>query len=248
MYEKLSIVSLMIALSAGCATGPVDISEGDQTALIKGFGAIGGGCSVHAQPGQNEPIQGKGTRELTVDAGRITIVASCGHPGLYGSPNSLTPFEFTAEVGHTYEFRNLRRGPNCLELVDLTDDMRVVACKPYSYGGYRNLSTGAHTAFLNGAGEYLKCRFSSIDDEWNRYEVLQIDLGKFAVNVRCEFSLSTLFGQEGQAQFNFNAEAGHEYAFSKSDEDCIQLVDLTDDGNIVVCETYQEIGPLDIFR
>jgi hypothetical protein len=245
--KKLSIVSLMLALSAGCATGPVDVSEGDQTALIKGFGAIGGGCSVHAQPEQNEPVQGKGTRELTVDAGRITIVARCGHPGAYSSPDSLTPFEFTAEAGHTYEFRNQRRGPNCLELVDLTDHTRAVACKPYSFGGYRNLSTGAHTAFLNGAGKYLKCRFSSVDQEWRRYEVLQIDPGKIAVNVRCD--LGTFFRQyDGQAHFNFNAEAGHEYAFSKSDEDCIQLVDLTVDGSVVVCEIYQEIGLLDIFR
>jgi hypothetical protein len=119
---KLIIVALLVSFLGGCASAPVDVSSGTETATIVGKGM----CSLYGV----DPYSAR-AQKLVVDAGLINIVVGCLHfyPLVMDSSSSSSHFGFIADAGHTYNVEN--NGSDCLQLLDITAGGQIVACAEY---------------------------------------------------------------------------------------------------------------------
>ncbi|MDJ0910690.1 MAG: hypothetical protein QNI99_15930 [Woeseiaceae bacterium] len=242
----------VLILVSGCASASLDVSTGDQTSLIKGFVSPFIDCSVYPQPPYGGSVDwaqlDEGTRALTVDAGRVSVIVRCDMNLPY-STTAFTLFEFDAEADHTYAVSRRFREDRCVELVDTADET-MVGCELIRYGSYLNLSTGRETALLVGSWNpqrnFARCRLGVTDYPGARIEWMQLDAGEVSTDVRCDIE-GFFSNKDAVADFSFTALADHEYAFRIDGEDCIHLIDVTDDERSIACQPYERVGVMDMF-
>ena len=266
---KLMIMIVALALLSGCAGTPrMDVSTGEETAVIEG-----GPCLVHGPvPIDSSAYEGTlynirpqslkanirvaanrfeggnvvggefiiGTSVLVVDAGLVKVLATCEHVSFPDPPyQRLTRFRFIAEAGHTYFFS--KRGSGCLQLLDATANDQRIACGKQT-GGYIDYSSGVNTALIHtgDANASLYCaKLNKVGSpEWAIGGLLEIDAGPFMVEVACY--IGGLIRRLRTSKFDFVAEPGHTYTFRKSEKKCIRLVDVTAAETVVACEPYEE--------
>ena len=272
--NKLTAVIVAVCLLAGCATAPRDASTSDETALVFGHSvAWMSGCSVHGplpvKRGDHEPssfnfggspygsaylyVDGQISYRslfpsLVVDAGPVKFLAAClDSDGIFGTYPFLSLFRFVAKAGHTYELS--RKDSDCLLLLDVTDNDQIVACEPYIYGRYVNLSTSIETAIIRrkkgskrNDGRY--CNIRTVGRSVVTGDLLEVDAGPITVHANCNIG-GNIMRHWVISKFQFDAKTGHIYTFSVPDKHdeitCISLLDVTSQESVVECVQYAEI-------
>ena len=77
---------------------------------------------------------------------------------------------------------------------------------------------------------------------WNeskRILVVGVDDGPTSIEASCDLPDPNSTSAK-TASFVFNAEADHAYTLSGEDEECMRLVDITSEENVIACEPYHE--------
>lgn len=251
--NKLTTLGVVIAVLSGCASAPLDVSTGEETASIEGLPNISGRCGIHHTLPTTWRELSPGARALVVDAGPVEIWARCENMGFFGDVNYLITFRFVAETGHIYKLRRRhQKGPNCLELIDASVGDRVIACEPYSnsqnqwiHSSYENWSAGDETAFIRpgrASSDTGHCRHrkrSSRSSWLVKGDLLEVDAGPITIDVTCATGLRK--PRWRTLTFDFVAGAGHTYTFTDSHEDCVRLLDITSEEVLVVCRPYDKV-------
>ena len=262
--NKLMIAMAVAALVSGCGTmrsalNPLptfqasikgthlDVSTGDETALIVGVNKFWTDCTIRGpvpvKPGDgtlNTPLSNPNS--LVVDAGPATIEVACTTTDIFNDLHHYKArFKFAAEAGHTY---TIGRTTDCMELLDATAGGRVLACKPYYSGIYNDLSTGNDTAKIIAGGALSdkgNCKPST--GGWRgRSDFLEVDAGPVAIEGECRARiLPDFLGRRRRlSSFHFVAEAGHTYTITAIDKECMSLLDISFEEIVIACEPYQK--------
>ncbi len=135
--KKMTIVIIAATLMSGCYMGPtsipinlktIDLSTGDETALVTGAEGYGKGVCSPTKDNRWGDIP-LNQNNLIVDAGPVTIYATCHISGFLGSKKKLASFDFVAEAGHTYMVADERK--ECMSLLDTTFEETLIACEPF---------------------------------------------------------------------------------------------------------------------
>ena len=234
--NKLAIMMVAIALLSGCAAtakNVQDLSTGEKTAFIDGNhgGALSSffwtTCEI------TWPVVAD---SIVVDPGPAIFMESCSFSvGDYGGP-FMAVIQFDAEAGHTYKIKGT---VVCLELLDVTADSQVVDCYRYFVHSFKDLSTGDDTAIIRSGSDSRNYCSPTMGQKLFGY--LLIDSGPITIDVTCR--KTGTFGGHPRlltSVFDFEAQAGHTYAFSAEDDECIKLLDITADESIIACESYEQ--------
>ena len=148
----------------------------------------------------------------------------------------MAVIQFDAEAGHTYKIKGT---VVCLELLDVTADSQVVDCYRYFVHSFKDLSTGDDTAIIRSGSDSKNYCSPTMGQKLFGY--LLIDSGPITIDVTCR--KTGTFGGHPRlltSVFDFEAQAGHTYAFSAEDDECIKLLDITADESIIACESYEQ--------
>ena len=245
--NKITIMMGTLAMLFGCTAQqqnvlagsyePLrDLSTGEATAVIEGSN-VGRDCWVSV------PANAK---TLVVDAGPVSISIKCSTLlGLMREGLVYSKFHFVAEAGHTYRF--LARDDDCMALMDVTSEERLVTCRPYYPSPYIDLSTGDATAVIWDSpvcSRCICCRVVLVGDKaagngrLDRYEAWEVDAGPITATSECRvgfFITKSLF-----SNFKFEAEPGHTYRVRMQKGECTRLVDVTSDEQLIACEPATE--------
>lgn len=246
MPRFAELIFILVLLSGCTVAPPLDVSTGDETALVKHISKGLNDCRVFPNSASASAASA-GPVELTIDAGPTTIIARCQLQDLFGNGGwSIVPFRFVAETGHIYELRKQREGPNCLALVDTSAGDHIIACEPYyskgSYGDYTSSPDYATLSIGKGKRSW-SCELQVVGEDGVKHKKIAVDAGPTTIDATCLFgSLFIPFSDfNGRSRFKFLAESGHTYSFSVLEKKCISLVDVTSQKMPISCEPYQEI-------
>ncbi len=240
--KVIKIIILAITLLSGCAGIGNDVSTGEITAQIS---TRNPGCMFHY------PASG---HVITVDAGWQFVTQKCWGSdsflyevtdGQFGTPgkdrDTFRTFYFDAKAGRKYHLSG-----NCFKLADddATSEDQVIDCAPRLNAGLA-LSSFEHRAIIIPGGRtppHQDVCWPSVRVGWNeskRILRVSVDDGPTSIDASCDLpdpnSTSTK-----TASFVFNAEADHAYTLSGEDEECMRLVDITSEENVIACEPYHE--------
>ncbi len=238
--NKLTITIAVVALLSGCgSTRTVHhaLSAGEETALIKSQYDFFTHCTIYGPlPRYSTSTSYMHSSGVVVDAGLVKIMVSCKTSDLVGGSSSKhARFNLVTEAGHTYTFRKQR---DCMELLDVTADERVVACEPYYYGGFVIQSTGDDIATFIRVGDSLSRNRCRVNQEGLRQVGhLEVDAGPITIHVICEKGL--WFKTKKASSFDFIAEAEHTYRFTASKKECMGLLDITFGEQVIACNPYE---------
>ena len=236
---KLMTSIVAVALLSGCAAtakNVKDLSTGEETAFIDGNHGRGSGLIV----GKSCEIIWPVVADLIViDPGPAIFVESCSlRPMTKQSYRGdyMAVIQFVAEAGHTYK---IKATDVCIKLLDVTADSHVVDCYRYFIHRFKDLSTGDDTAIIRSGINSINYCSPTMGRKLFGY--LLIDSGPITIDVTCR--KTGIFGGHPRlltSSFDFEAQAGHTYAFSTEDDECIKLLDITSDESIIACESYEQ--------
>jgi len=103
----------------------VDLSTGDDTAIVRTWGASSNKGDCHKL--KSAAFRGFNAGFLLVDAGPLTVDVSCS--AYVGFVERTSSFDFVAVTGHTYIFTD--SDMKCIRLLDITFEETVISCEPY---------------------------------------------------------------------------------------------------------------------
>jgi hypothetical protein len=105
-----------------------DLSMGE-TALVKHAVGYGKGvCGPTKDKVWGDPPHN--LKNIMVDAGPVTIYATCHKSGFLGPKKKRASFDLVAEAGHTYMVAD--EGKKCGSLLDITfEEESLIACEPF---------------------------------------------------------------------------------------------------------------------
>ncbi len=197
--------------------------------------------SIFGEPRMSEV--GSAADSLVVDAGPANIMALCYYSTPFGDVHFQARFDFVAEAGHAYTFAGSESGA-CLNLLDVTTDEQIVACEPFFFGRYADLSTGDDTAVIKAGGASRNkgnCR-PTTGGRGGRRDFFEVDAGLTTINGLCQPRvIPDIFGRGWRrSNFEFVAEAGHTYTITATDKECMSLLDITFEEIVIACEPYEK--------
>lgn len=240
--KVIKIIILAITLLSGCASIVRDVSTGEITAQISTRNCCF--CKF---------IYPASGHVITVDAGRQFVVQKCwgsdsplyevtdGNFGTQGKDkDSFRTFYFDAKAGRKYHLSE-----NCFKLADddATSEDQAIDCAPRLKGRLA-LSSFEHSAVIipGGTTPRQDACWPSVRVGWNeskRILVVGVDDGPTSIEASCDLPDPNSTSAK-TASFVFNAEADHAYTLSGEDEECMRLVDITSEENVIACEPYHE--------
>lgn len=264
MWSKLRLIGLMAGLS-GCAVilDPIaqtpfeptqrhDISTSNDIAIISGSkeGVVDRRICQIVQP--------SATMELTVDAGKVSLVVGCRNENVFEGASSLwfATIEFEAEAGHSYGIVDYRFG---VSLIDISDDMRLVT-RSLSFPDIDvAVRTTSKALVLYGWNADVWCSVEKATKVsggqggfQDHYGFSRFYLEPDQVNVSTRCIERTSGDRQGKSEIKraygaeivIDAEAGHSYWLSMQSRDakCIQLTDITTDTRRpLVCQPVERL-------
>ncbi len=253
---KIAIAIIVVLPISGCTIMSInkDLSTTEETALIKGtrFGigfGFGEMCRIIVGPIHAD--------SLVVDIGPIELVASCIRETfsdvVYDQPPKLwrARFSFTAEEGHIYTFSGKTK--DCLQLLDVTTDKDVIACEPFFIHGFEDRSTDRDTANIRIGLQSTRYHNNcwATNNEQDRLGFVIVNAGPTTIDAVCQ-KQGVFRNAQMTSRFDFDAEAGHTYALTAIDKECLSLLDITSievypydrdalEEAVIACEPYEEV-------
>jgi hypothetical protein len=107
----------------------IDLSMGETALVTHSVGYGYGVCSPTKDKVWGDPFS-KSNRNIIVDAGPVTIYATCHKSGFLGPKKKRASFDLVAEAGHTYMVAD--EGKKCGSLLDITfEEESLIACEPF---------------------------------------------------------------------------------------------------------------------
>ncbi len=106
-----------------------DLSMGETALVTHAEGPGKGLCYPTKDKVRGDPLSNN-PKNIIVDAGRVTIYATCIMSRFFGGPKKKrASFDFVAEAGHTYMVADERK--ECMSLLDTTFEETLIACEPF---------------------------------------------------------------------------------------------------------------------
>jgi len=107
----------------------IDLSMGETALVTNAVGPGKGVCSPTKDKVWGDPLRDS-KRNIIVDAGPVTIYATCHISGFFRNKKKRASVDFVAEAGHTYMVAEERK--KCVSLLDITfEEESLIACEPF---------------------------------------------------------------------------------------------------------------------